>query len=46
MQVAGGSFPLFSRNLGFGEPTADAVRMTRAEHVVHALDLILPVMQS
>jgi len=32
--LAGGSFPQYSRNLGYGEPNATAVRMTKADHTV------------
>jgi hypothetical protein len=47
--VAGGSFPQFSRNLGYGEHTDTAVRMTTAHHRVSFAEaqqfshLLLPV---
>lgn len=45
--VAGGAHPLFSRNLGTGEPTSTAARYVAATHTVyHGADgisrLVLP----
>jgi predicted acyl esterase len=36
LQIAGGSFPLYSRNLGFGEPSETAIKM---QHQVNTIFL-------
>ena len=38
IMLAGGSFPQYSRNLGYGEPTATAVRSTKARHRISFLE--------
>ncbi|MEV0033944.1 CocE/NonD family hydrolase [Nocardia sp. NPDC050793] len=48
IQVSSGAFPLYNRNLGFGDPRRDATRMRVADQQVHhgpehASAIILPV---